>query len=301
MSARLAQSAVLAGIVITLVLIAAKLAAWLLTGSVAMLGALLDSTVDLAASALAFFAMRLAARPADRGHRFGHGKAEPLAAFAQSGFLFASAVAIVLEAVQRAVSPQPVTGHAVGLAVAGLSVVLTVGLTQWQRYVVRRTGSMIVAADSTHYAADTLIGIAVLISLTLDLWLPGLPVDALLGLVVAGLLARGAVAIAREALDVLMDRELPEEERQRIRDTLAAVPECQGMHDLRTRSAGGQRFIEFHMELDGAMTLSDAHDIADRVEADLRAIWRDADITIHQEPAGLEDERLDNRLRRRRE
>lgn len=296
----LARSAVIAALAVTLVLIAAKAVGWLMTGSVALLASLLDSTVDLAASCLALLAMRLAARPADRGHRFGHGKAEPLAAVAQAGFLIASAIAICLQSAQRLVDPQPVQDVPVGIGVTLLSLTLTVLLTLWQRHVHRRTGSLIVAADRANYTGDVALNLAVLLALGLNEALPGWPMDALLSLPIAGLLAFNAFAIGRAAVDVLMDKELPEAERAAIRQCLEDEPECHGMHDLRTRSAGGRRFIEFHMEMDGQMSLHDAHAVADRVEKRLRQRWPEADIVVHQEPAGLEDERLDHRLVRRR-
>lgn len=293
---RLRRRATLASVAVALTLIAAKLAAYLLTGSVSILSSLVDSCTDLMASLVTLYGVRHAMKPPDRAHRYGHGKAEPLAALAQAAFVTGSAVFLSAEAVRRFASPQPVEAGAVGIAVMVLSIVLTGVLIAYQRHVVARTGSIAIGADRLHYAGDLLMNSAVIAALVLSVW-TGIPaVDPLFALGIAAFLLYGAFRIAREALSVLMDRELPEAERQRITAAVLEHRDVRGMHDLRTRSTGTGVFIELHLELDAVLPLARAHDITDAVERDLRARFEPAEVLIHQEPAGLRDERLDERV-----
>ncbi|HEX5795955.1 MAG TPA: cation diffusion facilitator family transporter [Geminicoccaceae bacterium] len=293
---RLNHRAALASIAVALTLIAAKLGAWLVTDSIVILTALVDSGIDLLASLVTLISVRQAAQPADRAHRYGHGKAEALAAFAQAGFVGGSALILASEAIQRLISPQAISQGRLGIAVMLLAIALTAGLVLFQRAVVRRTGSVAIRADSLHYRADLLMNLAVIGSLVLSEALGSTLVDPLVALAIVAWLLYGAVQVARHALDMLMDRELPSERRQHIRALALAHPAAQGMHDLRTRRAGADVFIELHLELDGALSLDRAHDITHEVEARIRESFPEADIIVHQEPAGLADERLDHKI-----
>ncbi|HYD68205.1 cation diffusion facilitator family transporter [Azospirillum sp.] len=293
---RLRQRATYASVGVALTLIVAKLAAYLVTESVSILSSLIDSSTDLMASVVTLLAVRQALRPADSAHRYGHGKAEALAALAQAAFIGGSAAFLAIEAVRRVITPQPVTQGTIGIAVMVLSIVLTAGLVTYQRHVVARTGSVAIGADRLHYAGDLLMNSAVIAALLLTAWTGVSAVDPLFGLGIAAFLLHGARGVAREALNVLMDRELPETERTRIAALVAAHPGAKGMHDLRTRSTGTGVFIELHLELDPTINVVQAHDITDAVEHELRAAFPTAEVIIHQEPAGLVDERLDNRI-----
>ncbi|MBP2298040.1 cation diffusion facilitator family transporter [Azospirillum picis] len=295
-SDRLRRYATYASVSVASTLIAAKLAAYLLTESVSVLSSLIDSTTDLMASIVTLLGVRHALRPADANHRFGHGKAEALAALAQAAFIAGSAVLLCVEAVRRLIYPEPIGEGTVGVAVMLLSIVLTAGLITFQRHVQAATGSVAIGADRLHYSGDLLMNGAVILAILLT-GLTGIAaIDPLFGVAIAAFLLNGARGVARQALDVLMDRELGEEERARIADLVTAEPGVRGMHDLRTRNAGTGLFIELHLELDGRMTLTAAHDIADRVERRLSAAFDGAEVLVHQEPAGLADERLDNRI-----
>lgn len=293
---RLRQRATYASVGVALTLIVAKLAAYLMTESVSILSSLIDSSTDLMASVVTLLAVRHALRPADSAHRYGHGKAEALAALAQAAFIGGSAAFLAIEAVRRVLTPQPVTQGTIGIAVMVFSIVLTAGLVAFQRHVVARTGSVAVGADRLHYAGDLLMNSAVIAALLLTAWTGVAAVDPLFGLGIAAFLLKGAWGVAKEALNVLMDRELPEAERARITGLVAAHSGAKGMHDLRTRSTGTGVFIELHLELDPTINVVQAHDITDAVECDLRAAFPNAEVIIHQEPAGLADERLDNRI-----
>jgi ferrous-iron efflux pump FieF len=283
------RRAATASVVVAAVLIAAKVGAWLATDSVAVLSSLLDSLLDAAASLVNLVAVRHALTPADEEHRFGHGKAEPLAGLAQSAFVCGSAVILLMEAIHRFGSPQPVQRPEIGIAVSVLAIVLSAGLVWYQRRVVARTGSVAIAADSLHYGADALLNGAVVAAILIGAFLDAPLVDPLFGALISLWILRGAARIARQSFDLLMDRELPPGDRERILRIARARPEVLDVHDLRTRSAGTHIFVQMHIELDADMRLARAHEIADAVEHEIRAAYPNAEIIIHQDPAGIDE------------
>jgi ferrous-iron efflux pump FieF len=297
---RLNHLAAIASIGVAAILIGAKLAIWIATGSVAILGSLVDSGMDALASVVTLISIRQAAQPPDRAHRYGHGKAEAIGAFVQAGFVLGSAFFLANEAARRLLSPQPLEQSGLAVAVLLLACVLTAALLGFQRYVVRRTGSIAIRADSLHYRSDLLMNLAVIVILVLTEATGSMLVDPLFGLALVLVLLFSAVAVARRALDMLMDRELPAAQRASIRTLALQHPGAHDVHDLRTRRAGSDVFIELHLELDGQLSLEQAHAITHEVEARIRAAFPSADITVHQEPAGLADERLDTQIAARR-
>ena len=292
-SARLMKLATRASVVVAGTLIVVKLGAWLLTDSVSILSSLLDSLMDVMASLVNLVAVHHALQPADREHRFGHGKAEPLAGLAQAAFITGSAVLLTIEAVSRLFHPQPVVYAEVGIGVMLFSIALTVGLVAFQRHVVRKTGSTAVGADALHYQTDVLVNGSVIVSLGLSKWLGWHLADPLFAIAIAAYLVRSVWQIAAHALDLLMDREFPDEDRARIRDIVLSHSRVKGMHDLRTRSSGIQPFVQLHLELDGDLLLREAHEIADEVEAMIMEAFPGAEVIIHQDPEGLVEEQPD--------
>ena len=286
---RLMKLATKASVAVPLILIAVKMAAVLLTGSISILSSLIDSLMDVLASAINLFAVHHALQPPDAEHRFGHGKAEPLAGLGQSAFIAGSAVLLTIEAVRRLFEPHAVTDIEVGMAVMVFSMALTILLVAFQRYVVRRTGSTVIGADALHYESDVLINGSVIISLGLSKWLGWQAADPIFAILIAGYLLRGAWSIAAKSLDVLMDREFPDEERAKITEIALSHAQVTGMHDLRTRRAGLQQFIQLHLEMDGDKRLIEAHEIADEVEAWICAAYPGAEVIIHQDPHGLDE------------
>jgi ferrous-iron efflux pump FieF len=272
-------------------LIVVKFAAWLFTDSVSLLSTLIDSLLDVAASILNLLAVRHALTPADREHRFGHGKAEPLAALGQTAFIAGSAIFLVFEASHRIVDPRPVLHIDIGIEVMIFAIVLTFVLTRFQAYVVRKTGSVAIKADSLHYVGDILVNAAVIVALVLTSEFGWTIADPLFGIAIAGYILFNAWQIARGSLDMLMDRELPEAERDRIRRLALEHPSVIDLHDLRTRSSGRRTFIQVHIEMDGNLSLYKAHDVADEVEAALREAYPGAEVIIHQDPYGIDEER----------
>jgi ferrous-iron efflux pump FieF len=285
---RLRLRATYASLAAAAVLIAVKFVAWTSTGSVAMLSSLVDSTVDGAASLVIFVAVRQAALPPDREHRFGHGKAEPLAALGQAAFLLGSALFLIAEAVRRLIAPEPIENTEIGVSVMLFSLFVTIGLVAYQRHVVRRTGSLAINADSLHYSSDVVMNLSVIATLLIQSALAVPIIDPLFGGAVGAYIIYGAARIARLALTQLMDRELPDVERARVRKIAESHPEVTAVHDIRTRGAGPTAFIQLHIEMDGAMTLLCAHEISDTVEQELRAAFPHAEIIIHADSAGIE-------------
>ena len=288
---RLMQRATLAAVCVALLLIALKLAAWLITDSVSLLSSLADSAMDALASLVNLIAVRHALQPADSEHRFGHGKAEPLAGLGQAAFISASGIYLIVEAVGRLIEPRAIERGGVGLGVMVFSIAVTSALVAYQRSVVRRTDSLAIRADSVHYATDILINAGVIVSLLLVMFLDWTIADPIVALLIAGFIIYSAFRILRESLNHLMDRELPDADRERIKEIVLSHPAVIDCHDLKTRAAGLNSFIQFHISMEGSLTLDDAHVISDAVEQDILAAYPNAEVLIHADPEGVEEER----------
>ena len=271
------------------VMIAAKLGAWLMTDSVSLLSSLADSVMDVLASLVNLFAVRHALTPPDREHRFGHGKAEPLAGLGQALFITASVIFLMVEAVGRILEPEPIERAPVGIAVMVFAIVVTSALVLYQRRVVRLTTSTAIKADSLHYASDLLMNIGVIAALALAMTLGWGLADPIIALAIAGVILHASYRVARGAIEQLMDREFPDEERERIRKIVLEHPEVRDCHDLRTRRSGIDSFIQVHVEMDRSLTLLRAHEISDDVEARIREAFPHAEVLIHADPEGLEE------------
>lgn len=289
-AARLMRLATYASVGVASVLIVTKFVAWVMTDSVSLLSTLVDSLLDAAASVVNLIAVRHALQPADAEHRFGHGKAEPLAGLAQAAFIAGSAVFLLFEAGDRVVSPHMIVRAPVGYAVVVFSIVVTIALVLFQRYVVRKSGSVAISADSLHYQTDVLINGSVLVSIFLSSEMGIAHADPLFAIGIAVYIIYTASQIGKEALHILMDRELPDEDRERIKEVARSQPGVQGVHDLRTRSSGAQVFIQMHVEIDGDLPLREAHEIADRVEIEVGNAFPNAEVIVHQDPDDIDED-----------
>jgi ferrous-iron efflux pump FieF len=256
-----------------------------------VLSSLIDSLLDAAASLVTLVAVHHALTPPDREHRFGHGKAEPLAGLAQAAFIAGSAALLSLEAIRRFAVPQPIVHGEIGIGVMLVSIVLTLALVAYQRRVLRATGSVAIDADSLHYRGDLFLNASVILSLALSMWLGWVALDPIFGLGIAGYILYNAWRIVTTALDRLMDRELPDADRARIREIALRHPDVRAVHDLRSRSSGLDVFVQLHLEMDGGMTLQRSHAVADEVEREILAAFPNAEIIIHQDPAGIDEPR----------
>jgi ferrous-iron efflux pump FieF len=270
-------------------LIGLKIWAALQTSSMAMLGSLADSTLDLVASLVVLLGVRVAAQPADREHRFGHGKAEALAALMQVIVITISALFIGIRSVQRILGGAETSDAELGIGVSLVAIAFTFALIGYQRHVVRKTGSVAIATDRLHYASDLMLNASVIVALALDQYAGVVGADAVFGLLIALWLAWGAWKSSSHALDQLMDREWPDEQRERFLAAAKAYPELAGLHDLRTRTSGTHNFVQFHVWVPADWTVKHAHDRIDRAEEALQAQFPATEILIHLDPEGHTD------------
>lgn len=260
------------------------------TASVAMLGSLADSGLDMVASLVTLFAVRYAAMPADDDHRFGHGKAEALSALFQVMLIAASAIIILWRAIVQLQTGGETSAPEYGIGVSIIAIIATFALLLYQRHVINQTSSVAIGADHVHYQSDMLLNIAVIAAIVLDTILRIRGADALFGIGIALWLAWGAWNAASESIDQLMDKEWPEEKRLAFVEVAAQYPELKSLHDLRTRRSGFRNFVQFHVDMDPNMTVKESHDILERVEASLCEAFPATEILIHIDPEGHVDE-----------
>ena len=292
-AARLMKMATYGAVTVASSLVLFKFGAWIATESLSLLSTLIDSLLDVGASLINLYAVHHALQPADKEHRFGHGKAEPLAGLAQAAFISGSALFILFEAGDRLLHPRDVVNIDAGLGVMGVSIVFTLLLIGFQRYVVKKTGSVAIQADSMHYKMDVLVNLGVIVSLVLVSRFGWLFVDPLIAVAIALYIFRGAWEIGTKSLDLLMDHELPENERKRIEEIALGHPGVLGLHDMRTRSSGMNLFIQFHLDMNGGISLKEAHVIAEAVMYKIEDAFPNAEVLIHEDPAGIDERRLD--------
>ena len=287
---KLNRSAAYASIAVALLLAGLKGWAVLTTQSTAMLGSLADTVLDLVASIATLAGVWVAAQPADDNHRFGHGKAEALAALFQVVLISFSAITLGLRAIaQWFAGARPAAAEG-GIAVSAIAIAATLLLLVWQRRVIAQTGSIAIATDHLHYKSDLVLNLAVIAALVLDQF-AGVPgADAVFGLAIALWLGWSAWQASQTAVEQLMDHEWPDERKVRFLEVVARHPELKGLHDLRTRSSGNHDFVQFHMSVNPDMTVREVHDVMDEVEAKLLREFPGVEILIHPDPEGLVNE-----------
>ncbi|USD60655.1 CDF family cation-efflux transporter FieF [Vibrio sp. SCSIO 43140] len=281
--AKLVTTAAWAATTIATILLIAKVITWWVTGSVSLLASLIDSLLDIAASVINLVVVRYSLQPADKEHTFGHGKAESLAALAQSMFITGSACFLILNGVDRFFRPHELNSPELGIYVSLFALVLTSGLVAFQKYVVKKTGSQAIAADSLHYQTDLYMNVAIMVALGLS-WYGIGQADSVFAVAIGVFILVSAIKMAYEAVQSLLDRQLPEEELVVIRQVCNNVEGVIGVHQLRTRMSGPVRFIQLHLELDDHLPLIEAHRIADLAEEKVIEAFPGADVIIHQDP-----------------
>lgn len=293
----LRQLATRTSLVVAVGLVAVKLTAWLATGSVALLASAVDALVDTGSSLVTFFGVRYADQPPDRDHRFGHSKGEAIAGFTQATLLAGAAIVLAIQSVERFVFPVSFRALNLGLAVILCSMITAAALVILQTWVVRKTGSTAVAADRAHYMTDIALNAGVLVALGITKVTGWERADPAIAFLIAGYIMWNAYGIAHSVLTQLLDRELPESDRRHIRDVVMACPGVRAVHDLRTRNAGDRTFVEFHLEVDGNLSVAQGHAIGDAAETAVEKLLPGTvDVVAHLEPFGIKDERLDDRV-----
>lgn len=248
-----------------------------------MLASLTDSFADGLASIVNFVAIRYAIVPADHDHRYGHGKAEPLAALAQSAFILGSAFLLMFHGGDRLINPAPINHAMVGIFVSIIAILLTFALVLLQKKAVAATSSTVIEADALHYKSDLYLNAAVLLALVLaqyGWWWA----DGLFAVLIAIFIGQQAIGLGYRSIQSLLDRELDNDTRLKIVEIAQEDPLVRGIHDLRTRESGKTTFIQCHLEIDGSLSLRESHAIADKAEARIRAAFDDAEVIIHQDP-----------------
>lgn len=293
----LIRRAATASLATAILLVIIKLGAVIVTGSVAVLSTLLDSAADVVATLVTLIGVRQAAKPADQKHRFGHGKADALSALAHGVFIAAAGLLITADAGRRLlITPEPVATPQVGLFAMIACFAITGMLVLYQHQVIKQAGSQAIRADCLNHTGDLLTMAAVFLSLLASKVTGFLWVDPLAALLIAIWLFGNAAKVIGSAIDELMDKELPASYRKKVKALITDHPDVHDLHDLRTRGAGPRVFIDVHCEIDGALSLDEVHKVMDEIELKLDQRFPNAEIVIHPEPAGIDDDRLDDRL-----
>lgn len=271
---------------VALIIVLAKLFAWYYTDSTVILASFADSMLDIAASFINLIASRYALQPPDNDHRFGHGKAEDLAVFSQSSFFIISGVFVLGVSIKKLIVPTPLENDKLGIITMAFSILLTIFLILYQNYAYKRTKSKIIKADRLHYSVDLLSNLAVIIALFLSKYLNNPYIDPIFAIGIAGYIIFEALKLLSSAFRNLMDHEMEEKDRKKIKSIIMANKKVKGFHDLKTRYSGRKPVIQFHIELDSKMPLYEAHEIAEDLEVELYKAFKKADIIIHQDPYG---------------
>jgi len=284
---------------IAVLLLAVKLAGWLITGSMALLASAVDGLVDTGASVVTLLGVHYAQRPPDRDHRFGHGKGEAVAAFTQASFVAGAACILAFQSVGRLLVPVRLEALEVGVWLVAVSLATACGLIAMQTWVVNRTGSTAIAADRVHYQTDAAVNVAVLLALAVTKWTGWTRADPVFALAISAYMLWNAYVIANVAFGQLLDRELPADERRRIKETVRACAGVRDIHDLRTRFSGDRTFVEYHLEVDPRLSVDAGHAIGDATETAVQNLLPGTvEATAHIEPHGIDDERLDDAVAR---
>jgi ferrous-iron efflux pump FieF len=278
---RLMRVASYASVAMAMALMGGKLVAWWLSDSLAMLSSLTDSLFDVITSCINMVALRYALKPADDDHRFGHSAIEDIAGLAQAAFIAAGMLLIILQSVERLANPQPLAHEEIGIWVSGIAMLFTVALVTFQTIVARRTGSLIVAADRMHYVGDVAFNLGVIAALFLSVRMGWRWADPAFAIVIAIAILWSTRSIGIRAFNNLMDREMPQAEKDKIIALVKSQPEIRGVHQFKTRYSGTKPFVQMHIDLPGSLSFRDAHDITDALEKKLAEAFPGADIIIH--------------------
>jgi len=287
----LVKSASIASLLVASTLIVIKYYGWVTTSSVSMLGSLADSMIDFLASVFVFIAITYSFLPADEKHRFGYGKSEGLSAFIQSLLIGISGIYVFTEAIIRLLNPSQINHPNTAIWIILLSIALTIALIMYQKYVVKRSQSMAIESDQYHYLTDTFINFSVLFSIVIAGWTRFTFIDAVVGLLISGVVLYAAFILLKKSFKILLDQEIQSSHRDQIREIALQHPQVLGFHDLRTRDTGRKYIIQFHLELDPKMSLLESHKITDEVTDNVLDVYPNSELIIHTDPLGIDEVR----------
>ena len=287
----LVRSASIASLLVASTLIVLKYYGWVTTTSVSLLASLADSLIDFLASVFVFVAISYSMLPADAKHRFGYGKSEGLAAFIQSLLIGISGIYVCFEAIKRLLNPSQINQPSTAIWIILVSIVLTLALVMYQKYVVKKSKSIAIESDRYHYLTDTYINLSVLFSIAITGWTQFVFIDALVGLLISGVILYTSVTLLKKSFKILLDQEIQSDDRDRIREIALDHPKVLGFHDLRTRDTGREYIIQFHLELDPNMSLLESHEITDEVTDSVLKLYPGSELIIHTDPLGIDEVR----------
>ena len=287
----LVRSASIASLLVASTLIVLKYYGWVATTSVSLLGSLADSLIDFLASVFVFIAISYSLLPADAKHRFGYGKSEGLAAFIQSLLIGISGIYVCFEAIKRLLNPSQINQPSIAIWIILISIALTITLVMYQKYVVKKSKSMAIESDQYHYLTDIFVNLSVLFSIVITGWTRFVFIDALVGLLISGVVLYTSVTLLKKSFKILLDQEIQSDDRDRIKEIALDHPKVLGFHDLRTRDTGRKYIIQFHLELDPNMSLLESHEITDEVTDNVLKLYPDSELIIHTDPLGIDEVR----------
>ena len=287
----LVRSASIASLLVASTLIVLKYYGWVATNSISLLGSLADSLIDFLASVFVFIAISYSLLPADAKHRFGYDKSEGLAAFIQSLLIGISGIYVCFEAITRLLNPSQINQPNIAIWIILVSIALTIALIIYQRYVVKKSQSMAIKSDQYHYLTDTFINLSVLFSIVITGWTRFTFIDAVVGLLISGVVLYTAFILLKKSFKILLDQEIQSSHRDQIRKIALQHPQVLGFHDLRTRDTGRKYIIQFHLELDPKMSLLESHRITDEVTDNVLDVYPNSELIIHTDPLGIDEAR----------
>ncbi|QJC36364.1 cation diffusion facilitator family transporter [Enterobacteriaceae endosymbiont of Donacia simplex] len=283
---KLIKKATNLAILLSLTLLTLKLLAWWQTKSISMLAACVDSLVDITSSSINLLIIYYSLQPADVEHTFGHGKAEALSALTQSIFICITAIFLFLNSLKYISHPTKIYYPVIGILVIIISFFLTLILVLFQKKVIAKTNSQATHADMMHYESDILINSAILLALILN-YFNIKQADSLIALIISIFIFYNAFKVGYKAIQSLLDRSLPENEKKIIIDLITSWPKVKGAHQLKTRQSGPTRFIQLHLVLEDNLPLLESHSIAKKIENALNKKFPYSDIIIHQDPYSI--------------
>jgi len=287
----LVRSASIASLLVASTLIVLKYYGWVATNSISLLGSLADSLIDFLASVFVFIAISYSLLPADAKHRFGYDKSEGLAAFIQSLLIGISGIYVCFEAITRLLNPSQINQPNIAIWIILVSIALTIALIVYQKYVVKKSQSMAIESDQYHYLTDTFINLSVLFSIVITGWTRFTFIDAVVGLLISGVVLYTAFILLKKSFKILLDQEIQSSHRDQIRKIALQHPQVLGFHDLRTRDTGRKYIIQFHLELDPKMSLLESHRITDEVTDNILDVYPNSELIIHTDPLGIDEAR----------
>ena len=287
---RIKKRAALLSISVSFILFILKIVFGIITNSLSIITSAVDSFLDLSASIINFFSISQSVKPADEEHKYGHEKAEGIAGLIQSIIIIISSIYLVYESIERLSSEKSLNSLDAGIIVMVVSLFASYFLSNYLKKTAKRTESIALHADSFHFRADLYTNLTIIFGLIVVKFTGFTYVDSIVTILVSAYIIYSAYLIILNSLDILMDKELPDEKLKIIQDTITKFSsEIKGFHKLRTRNTGSKKFIEFHLEVNNELSFVESHDLAERLIKKLENEIPNSEIIVHVDPFGHPD------------